>query len=97
MKRRVASLLIATMVLLAVAPAASAVNAKRGGFMGFISGCCFGIRSGAAYNDGKDLHWREWVLIVPIAGFVVAIINGMDGMNGLDSTDMAKQYGANFY
>jgi hypothetical protein len=92
----IASLLIALMVLLSIAPAVSAASGE-GGFMGFLVGCCFGIRSGAAYNDGKDLHWREWVLIVPIAGIVVAIMNGLDGMNGLSTQDMAAQYGANFY
>lgn len=92
----IASLLVALMVLFAFAPAVSAASGQ-GGFMGFLVGCCFGIRSGAAYNDGKDLHWREWVLIIPIAGFVVAIMNGLDGMNGLTSKDMAAQYGANFY
>jgi hypothetical protein len=55
----IASLLIALMVLLSIAPAVSAASGQ-GGFMGFLVGCCFGIRSGAAYNDGKDLHWREW-------------------------------------
>lgn len=65
--------------------------------MGFLVGCCFGIRSGAAYNDGKDLHWREWAQIILIAGLVVAILNGLDGMNGLTTKDMAAQYGANFY
>ena len=92
----IASLLIVLMVMLAVAPAVSAGEGK-GGFMGFLVGCCFGIRSGAAYNDGKDLHWREWALIIPIAGIVVAIMNGLDGMNGLGAKDMAAQYGASFY
>jgi len=36
-------------------------------------------------------------LVVPIAGWVVAILNGLDGMNGLTTKDMAAQYGANFY
>ena len=97
MKKLVASLLVVLFVLIAFAPAAVAANSDRGGFLGFIVGCCFGIRSGAAYNDGKDLHWREWALIIPIAGIVVAVINGMDGSNGLTSKDLAKQYGANFY
>ena len=92
----IASLLIALFVMLSVAPAVSAAQGQ-GGFMGFLVGCCFGIRSGAAYNDGKDLHWREWALIIPIAGIVVAVINGMDGANGLTNKDLAKQYGANFY
>lgn len=92
----IAGLLIALMVLLSIAPAVSAASGQ-GGFMGFLVGCCFGIRSGAAYNDGKDLHWREWVLLIPVAGLVVAIMNGLDGMNGLTTKDMAAQYGANFY
>ncbi len=96
MKKIIATLLIGLLVLIAVAPAASAAN-ERGGLIGFFAGCCFGIRSGAAYNDGKDLHWREWVLIIPIAGWVVAIMNGLDGANGLTSRDMANQYGSNFY
>ena len=97
MKKTIASLLVLLFVLFSVAPAASAAGSGQGGFMGFIVGCCFGIRSGAAYNDGKDLHWREWALIIPIAGLVVAILNGLDGMNGLGSKDMAAQYGSNFY
>jgi hypothetical protein len=96
MKKLVACLMIGMLVLLAVAPAASAASG-RGGFMGFIAGCCFGVRAGSAYNDGKDLHFREWALIIPIAGLVVAIMNGLDGMNGLSTADMAAQYGANFY
>ena len=91
----VASLLVAVMVLLAFAPAVSAK--EQGGFMGFLIGCCFGIRSGAAYNDGKDLHWREWVLLIPIAGLVVSIRNGLDGCSGMTTTELASQYGANFY
>ena len=91
----IASLLVVVMVLLACAPVVSAKG--EGGPMGFLIGCCFGIRSGAAYNDGKDLHWREWVLLIPVASLVVAIMNGLDGMNGLTTKDMANQYGANFY
>ena len=96
MKKAVASLLIAVFVLFSIAPAVSAASGQ-GGFMGFIAGCCFGVRSGAAYNDGKDLHWREWALLIPFVGWVVAIINGVDGMNGMTTKDMAAQYGANFY
>jgi len=92
----IASLLVVLLVMLTLAPAVSAASGE-GGFMGFLVGCCFGIRSGAAFNDGKDLHWREWALIIPIAGIVVAIMNGLDGMNGLSTSDMAAQYGANFY
>ncbi|MDD2239041.1 MAG: hypothetical protein PHO14_09810 [Kiritimatiellae bacterium] len=92
----IASLLVVMMVFLCCAPAVSAGNGP-GGFMGFLVGCCFGIRSGAAYNDGKALHWREWGMIIPFVGIVVAIMNGLDGMNGMTTADMAAQYGANFY
>ena len=97
MKKLVACLMIVMMVLLAVAPAATAAGSGRGGFMGFIAGCCFGIRSGAAYNDGKDLHWREWAQIIPIAGLVVAIMNGVDGMGGITTSELAAQYGSTYY
>ena len=99
MKKVVASLVVGLFVLMAVAPAANAADKGkgRGGFMGFIAGCCFGVRAGNAYNDGKELHFREWVLLIPIAGLVVAVMNGLDGMNGLPTKDMANQYGANFY
>ena len=97
MKKLVASLLIAMLVLLAVAPAASAANAKRGGFMGFIAGCCFGIRSGAAYNDGKELHFREWCPIIPYVGIIFSIWNGIDCAGGTTTADLATQYGATYY
>ena len=96
MRKITASLLVALM-LAASTVSAAPTGSGRGGFMGFIGGCCFGLRCGAAYNDGKDLHWREWVLVIPIAGLVVAVMNGLDGMNGLTTKDMANQYGANFY
>ena len=93
----IASLLVVMRVMFSLAPAAVAAGDGPGGFMGFLTGCCFGIRSGAAFNDGKALHWREWGMIIPFAGIVVAIMNGLDGMNGMTTSDMAAQYGANFY
>lgn len=92
----IASLLVVMMMFLCLAPAVSAGDGN-GGFMGFLTGCCFGIRSGAAYNDGKALHWREWGMIIPFVNIVVLIMNGLDGMNGMTTSDMASQYGANFY
>ncbi len=97
MKKMVTGLLIVLLMFLAFAPAVSAANNGRGGFMGFISGCCFGIRSGAAYNDGKELHWREWATIIPIVGLVVGIMNGMTCSAGTTTAELAKQYGAVYY
>ena len=67
------------------------------GVLGFFIGCCFGIRSGVAYNEGKDLHFREWGLVIPIAGFVISIWNGLDCSKGITSKELATQYGATYY
>ncbi|MBU1694625.1 MAG: hypothetical protein KJ726_00380 [Verrucomicrobia bacterium] len=98
MKKVLVCLLIATFVMAVVGPVQAAdKGAGRGGLMGFIAGCCFGIRAGAAYNDGKEIHWREWVSLVPIVNIVVAIWNGIEGANGVTSKDYATQYGAMYY
>lgn len=97
MKKMVASLMIALLVLSAVAPAASAANAERGGFMGFIAGCCFGIRAGNAYNDGKEIHFREWCTIIPYVGVIFSIWNGIDCAGGSTTSDLAAKYGATYY
>ena len=84
-------------ILLGSVGATLAVNQQRGGLMGFIAGCCFGIRAGAAYNDGKEIHWREWVMLIPYVNIVFAIWNGIDGANGMQTKDYAGKYGATFY
>lgn len=95
--KAIAILLIALMALLAVAPGAMAEGQGRGGLAGAVIGCCFGIRSAAAYNDGKDLHWREWIRIIPIANWVGAVYDGVDGMNGVSTKDLESRYGSNYY
>ena len=96
MKKLIASLMV-VLLLLCAAGTSSALNENRGGLMGFIAGCCFGIRAGAAYNDGKEIHWREWVLIIPVANIVFAIWNGIDGANGMTTADYSKSYGTTFF
>jgi len=96
MKKILAGLAMAGLLLGAV-QTAPAINENRGGLMGFIAGCCFGIRSGAAYNDGKEIHWREWVMLIPVANFVFAIWNGIDGANGMTTADYTKAYGSSFF
>lgn len=86
----------ALMLGLSVQPA-SAINESRGGLMGFIAGCCFGIRAGGEYNEGKEIHWREWVTLIPWVNIVFAIWNGVDGANGMSTKDYAKKYGSVFY
>lgn len=97
MKKLVACLMIAMLVTFAVAPAASAANAQRGGFMGFIAGCCFGVRAGSAYNDGKEIHFREWCTIIPYVGVIFSIWNGIDCGGGTTTSDLAAKYGASYY
>lgn len=96
MKKLIACMMVGLLLLCAVGTS-SALNENRGGLMGFIAGCCFGIRAGAAYNDGKEIHWREWVLIIPVANIVFAIWNGVDGANGMTSADYQKAYGTSFF
>ena len=96
MKKVIALILVAAFMLTAL-PAQAQKAAGRGGFMGFIAGCCFGIRAGMAYNDGKELHWREWCRIVPFVSIVIAIWDGVDCANGKTTTDFAAQYGAMYY
>jgi hypothetical protein len=91
-------LLTAVMLSLGVFTQTSVAAEKgRGGAMGFIAGCCFGIRTAGAYNDGKEIQWREWVLIVPVVGFVFAIINGVEGAQGITTADLAAEYGSTYY
>jgi len=71
--------------------------AGRGGFMGFIAGCCFGLRTGGAYNEGKEVHWREWLALVTIVGLGMAIWSGIEGAGGMTTSDYAEKYGSAFY
>ncbi len=97
MKKVLAGVLLAAMLAGGAVQTSQAINANRGGLMGFIAGCCFGIRAGAAYNDGKEIHWREWVLLIPFANIVFAVWNGIDGANGMTTADYTGKYGAAFY
>ena len=95
MKKIICILLAVLMFGGAFAPVASA--RETGGLAGFIIGCCFGARNGAAWNDGKSLHWKDWGTIIPLAGIVIAIINGVDTMNGSTTSSLASQYGSQYY
>jgi len=96
MKKTLACMMAALMLSLSVGSASAATD-SRGGLMGFIAGCCFGIRAGGDYNEGKEIHWREWVGLIPYVNIVFAIWNGIDGANGVTTADYAKKYGASFY
>lgn len=98
MKNKFILMLVAAVLLLgSVNTSMANAPERRGGLMGFIAGCCFGIRAGAAYNDGKEIHWREWVLLIPYVNIVFTIWNGIDGANGMQNSDYVTKYGAAFY
>jgi len=112
MKKLVTMLCIAGLVLTLV-PATShgAERAEKGGLKAFFVGCCFGIREGTEWNEGKDLHWREWIplplaaagvipyigVIGSIASGVFSIWNGVDCAKGMTSHEFAEKYGTNWY
>jgi hypothetical protein len=95
--RKVLSVLLVGIMLAGGVSMGTAAETGRGDVMGFIAGCCFGIRSGAAYNDGKEVHWREWIMLVPIANLVCSIWNGLEGYKGVTSAEYATRYGSTFY
>ncbi len=98
MHKLIIVLVVLSLMAATVVPVQAAAGTKeRGGLIGFIAGCCFGIRCGAAYNEGKEIHFREWALVIPIVSFVIAIWNGIDSMNGITTKDLAAQYGAVYY
>ena len=85
-------------VMMAVLAALMAVPAfaaepQRGGLVGGIYGCCFGVRGAAAYNDGKDVVAMEWVdsiLTLHIWAFI-------KGYQGTTTADLRKAYGSSFF
>jgi len=89
-------LLVGVMMFMVVSVQAESTK-NRGGGMGFIAGCCFGIRAGGDYNSGKDIHWREWTGLIPIVGIVISVWNGIDGANGVTRTEYAERYGSIYY
>jgi hypothetical protein len=97
MKKAIAILLVGILLTSGISTTASASGQGRGGLMGFIAGCCFGLRAAGDYNEGKEIHWREWVMLVPYVNIVFAIWNGIDGASGKTRSEYASEYGAVFY
>jgi len=91
MKKFLAIALVAAMFV--AAPAAKAEAAPgRGGVVGGIVGCCFGIRTAAAYNEGKSINIREWLQLIWV-GYVWA---GLEGYSGVTTSDLQKAEPAYF-
>lgn len=90
MKRLLA---LAALAALMAVPASAAGNEGRGGVIGGIYGCCFGLRGAAAYNDGKDVVAMEWIDSI-LTFHVWAFIKGYQGTT---TADLSKAYGASFF
>ncbi len=91
MKKFLAIALVAAIFM--AAPAAKAEAAPgRGGVVGGIVGCCFGIRTAAAYNEGKSINIREWLQLIWV-GYVWA---AFEGYSGVTTSDLQKAEPAYF-
>ena len=90
MKKIIAMAALATVVATSSFAQENGNSRQPGGFVSGVIGCCFGIRAAADYNGGKDLHWMEWGRLIPIFGIYVAVMNFIDGNNGLTREDIRK-------
>lgn len=98
--KRVVALSCAVCIALtavAVTPAAAATAREPGGPMAFLIGCCFGIREGSEWNEGKDMHWREIAPVIPYLGLIFSIWNGIECAQGMTAHEWAEANGANWY
>lgn len=98
MKRLVLVVMLALAGMLVMPTAMEAKVAREpGGVPAFIVGCCWGIREGTEWNEGADMHWREWLRIVPYVGIVFAVWDGVDSYSGITAHQWAEKNGANWY
>jgi len=90
--------LIALCLVLLPAFSEGKVERKPGGVAPFIIGCCWGLREGTQWNEGAQMHWREWVRfpLNPIA-FIFAIWDGIECAGGITAHQWAEKNGANWY
>ena len=68
--KKLAGLMAVVLALSVAAPAVRAENPDAGGIKGFLVGCCFGMRTGADYNEngtgGRD--FITWFLTGCLGG-----------------------------
>ena len=83
--------------LLVSAPSMVEAQEGRSGIGSMLVGCCFGVRTAAEFNEGKDLHFREWARLVPYVGAVFAIWDGIEGAQGMTTTQLQRNYGTMYY
>ncbi len=84
MKKLIIAALAAATIAMAVP--STAVAHEKGGCVGGIVGCCFGIRTAAAWNEGKSINIREWLQFLYV-GYIWA---GIEGYQGITTADLQK-------
>lgn len=84
------TLAIVAALLAVSAPAAQAAR-QPGGAMAGLIGCCFGMRTAAAWNDGKNLGIRDILDILAI-GRIWSAITAWGGTNTSDLHAEGPQY-----
>ncbi|QTA92660.1 hypothetical protein [Desulfonema magnum] len=99
MKKLVAVCCIVALLvtLCPLASEAKVSGREPGGLGAFFVGCCLGLRTGTEWNAGSQLHWREWSVLIPYAGLIIAVWNGIDCAKGMTAHQWAEKNGANWY
>ncbi len=87
--------MLAVIGLVSMMPLSS--EAQPGGIGSALVGCCFGVRTAGAFNEGKQLHFRDWARLIPYAGVVFAVWDGVDGAQGMTSQQLQQTYGVTYY
>jgi hypothetical protein len=95
MKKFIALTMVALFVVGSMPQQAEAQ--QGGGLGGLLVGCCFGIRTSGEWNEGKQLHFRDWGRLIPLVNIVLAVYDGIQGYEGITTRDLASEYGSNYY
>jgi len=97
--KKVIIVCLAAVMILSLCPTQSEAKVQRepGGIPAFLIGCCWGIRVGTEWNDGADLHWREWCRLIPWVNLVIGVWDGVDCYSGMGAEEWAAKNGANWY
>lgn len=94
----IAGCCIAILILSSMAlPQQAAADTEPGGTGAFFIGCCLGLRVGLEYNEGADVHWREWCRLIPYANIVFMIWDGVECQQGMTAHEWAEKNAANWY
>ncbi len=90
---------VAVLLLVGLMPQGEvqAARANPGGPGGLLVGCCFGVRTAGQWNEGKDLHFRDWGRLIPVVNIVLAVWDGIQAYEGITTTELAEEYGSNFF